>query len=253
MSRQSRPGILSIEKQACMLGSRVSDPSFVTRDMSRIRHSDTQSLSRDHRPRTRFRLSPMSRRHNSGPGNDIYQSWDWGSGNALQIEGTMPGLARHHYTIINLMSLCEEIWIIEMASHLSLLTAPRCVLRVPPPRIPEWRWWHLINIIKCQALHDGRRCPLITAPHSSLWHGQAANFVKTVTTRSVNSIKLTGLWVIFVFYLAAALLYNNLSYQDQYPSERRWTFKQIKLVRKIEIQIDGFNLYLTGWQVPLLL
>ena len=107
MSRQSRPGILSIEKQACMLGSRVSDPSFVTRDMSRIRHSDTQSLSRDHRPR--FRLSPMSRRHNSGPGNDIYQSWDWGSGNALQIEGTMPGLARHHYTIINLMSLCEEI------------------------------------------------------------------------------------------------------------------------------------------------
>ena len=70
---------------------------------------------------------------------------DRGSGNALQIGGTMPGLARHHYTIINLMSLCEEIWIIEMASHLSLLTAPWCVLRVP--RIPEWRWWHLINII----------------------------------------------------------------------------------------------------------
>lgn len=59
-------------------------------------------------------------------------TWDSGSGNGLQIEGTMPGLARHHYTIINLMSLCEEIWIIEMASHLSLLTAPWCVLRVPP-------------------------------------------------------------------------------------------------------------------------
>ena len=46
---------------------------------------------------------------------------------------------------------------------------------------------------------------------------------------------------------------NNLNDQNQYPSERRWTFKQIKLVQKIEIQIDGFNLYLTGWQVPLLL
>ena len=171
---------------------------------------------------------------------------DRGSGNALQIGGTMPGLARHHYTIINLMSLCEEIWIIEMASHLSLLTAPRCVLRVP--RIPEWRWWHLINIINVKPCMMAALPPNY-CPHSSL---QAANFVKTVTTRSVNSIKLTGLWLIFVFYLAA-LLCNNLSYQDQYPSERRWTFKQIKLVQKIEIQIDGFNLYLTGWQVPLLL
>ena len=44
---------------------------------------------------------------------------------------------------------------------------------------------------------------------------------------------------------------NTHSRSGEYPSETRWTFKQIKLVQKIEIQIDGFNLYLTGWQVPL--
>ena len=49
----------SENKPSCYVPAcQTSDPSFVTCDMSRIRHSDTQSLSRDHRPATRFRLSP---------------------------------------------------------------------------------------------------------------------------------------------------------------------------------------------------
>ena len=93
-------------------GSWMSEPGFVTRDMRRIRHSDTQSLSRDHKPR-----NPLPSQPCHGDTTQIREmifinhgTWtDWGSGNALQIGGTMPGLPGHHYTIINSMSLCGEI------------------------------------------------------------------------------------------------------------------------------------------------
>ena len=39
-------------------GSWMSEPGFVTRDMRRIRHSDTQSLSRDHKPRNPLPSQP---------------------------------------------------------------------------------------------------------------------------------------------------------------------------------------------------
>ena len=129
---QTRPGMGWDEKAP---GCQTPVSWLVTWDAS-----VTRTLSLCHvitSPATRFRLSRVTETQLRsgkwylsimGHGTD----WGWSSGNALQIGGTMPGLPGHHYTIINSMSLCEEIWIMEMASHPSLLTAPWCVLRVPP-------------------------------------------------------------------------------------------------------------------------
>ena len=167
------------------------------------------------------------------------------------------GLPANHYTIINLMSLCLEIWIMEemaMDDMTFIIVRTRYVLH---RNADKWWWWHLINNVKYQ-LHC--MMSLLTNYQALIYAKfQAAKFVKPVNIVTESSIFNSpsefsifrefiniwmGLTLIFtLIYATIAVFRLNIHQRGGEPLNRLNWSKRLKFKLTVLIctwQVDRF-------------